>query len=56
MQSYDNKGKLQSEINTIYTSDGRVIITTTTYDTYHAGRVALSECRGARFEDEQGLV
>jgi hypothetical protein len=30
MQSYDNNGKLQSEINTSYTSDGRVITTVTT--------------------------
>ena len=28
-----------SEINTSYTSSGRVITTTTTYDTYHPGRV-----------------
>jgi hypothetical protein len=31
MQSYDNNGKLQSEINTSYTSDGCVITTVTTY-------------------------
>jgi hypothetical protein len=40
MQSYDNHANLVSEINTRYTSSGRVITTTTSYDTYHPGRVA----------------
>ena len=40
MKAYDNHGNLVSEINTSYTSSGRVITTTTTYDTYHPGRVA----------------
>ena len=31
MKSYDNNGNLQSEINTIYTPDGRVIHTMATY-------------------------
>jgi hypothetical protein len=31
MQSFDNKGNLVSEINTSYTSDGKVITTNTMY-------------------------
>ncbi len=32
MKTYDNEGRLKSEINTIYTQDGSVITTTTAYN------------------------
>ena len=35
MKSYDNHGRLVSEINTSYTLDGRVITTITVYNTYN---------------------
>jgi len=31
VKSYDNEGKLRSEINTAYTQDGKVVTTTTVY-------------------------
>lgn len=34
MKSFDNHGNLVSENTTSYTSDGKVINTRTTYDTY----------------------
>lgn len=33
MKSYDNQGKLRSEINTTYTQDGKVVTTNTLYNT-----------------------
>jgi hypothetical protein len=35
MKSYDNHGRLVSEINTSYTRDGKVITTNTVYNTYN---------------------
>ena len=31
MKSYDNDGKLRSEINTTFSQDGKVVTTTTVY-------------------------
>ena len=32
MKTYDNQGKLRSEINTTYTQDGKVVTTNTLYN------------------------
>jgi hypothetical protein len=52
MKTYDNHGRLVSEINTILTPDGKTIMTNTMYNTYN-GRV-ISQNISVR--DSQGKV
>jgi hypothetical protein len=52
MKSYDNHGKLASEINTSYTTDGKVITTNTLHNTSNGHPVAQS----ISIRDSQGKV
>jgi hypothetical protein len=52
VKSYDNHGNLLNEQNVTNTSDGRIIMTNTTYDT-HTGRVAF---QNVSERDSQGGV
>lgn len=50
MKSYDNQGRLVSEINTTFTQDGRVITTNTIYNTNNgqpiAQTISIRDSRG----------
>jgi transposase len=52
MKTYDNKGNLLNEQNVIFSDDGKVTQTNTTYDT-HTGRVAF---QNVSERDSQGNV
>jgi hypothetical protein len=52
MKTYDNKGNLLNEQNVIFSDDGKVTQTNTTYDT-HTGRVAF---QNVSERDSQGHV
>ena len=51
MKTYDNEGRLKSEINTTYTQDGKVVTTTSVYD---ASGQPISQYISVR--DSQGKV
>jgi hypothetical protein len=50
VKTYDNKGRLKSEINTTYTQDGSVITTTTLYSSANgqpiAQNISVRDSRG----------
>jgi len=52
MKSYDSHGRLVSEINKIFTSDGKRITTVTMYNTYNGSVIA----QDVTVRDSQGNV